>query len=308
MEAERQWFMTQRQGIIPRGVDGIAYWCVIPDMNALMDVRGAKVEPFGVAERPLHYIDLELFVTGDRKREYKHDLSSKPKLADIPRDMKDPRWLQAGMLPFRVVDCYEKLVAQIRGGHLNDVPGQYPKDEHATHWAGFLAHYLEDNTQPQHSTIDYKSSAYFANNRKAPNVHAQVEYDLADDEDDDHTKLRIEFWPLFLKDLAEVKDPIETSDLWQATCEVSLQSYDALPMIGVAAMAAAGQGGTPEHPEGDITGKFSTETFYHSKGQYMGREMTVLEMKAYQHAWAEKRVERILRQAWDEVHAPPASK
>jgi hypothetical protein len=105
-----------------------------------------------------------------------------------------------------------------------------------------------------------------------------------------------------------VKDPIETKDLWQATCEVSLQSYDALPMIGVAAMKAAGQGGTPEHPEGDITGKFSTESFYHGKGRYMGKEMTVLELKAYQHAWAEKRVERILRQAWDEAHAPAAGR
>ncbi len=304
MEAERQWFMNQRQGIIPRGVDGIAYWCVIPDMNALMDLREAKIEPFGVPERPLHYIDLEVFVTGSQKREYKHDLSGKPKLADIPRDMTDPRWKQAGMLPFRVVDCYQNLVAEIRGNRLNDAPGQYPKDDHAAHWAGFLAHYLEDNTQPQHATIDYKSAVYFANKRKAPNVHAQVEYDLADDEFDDHTALRKEFWPLFAKDLSDVKDPIETKDLWQATCEVSLASYDALPMIGVAAMAAARQGGTPEHPEGDIAGKFDTEIFYHSKGQYMGRTTTVLEMKAYQHAWAEKRVEKILRRAWDEAHTP----
>src|SRR5262249_20782808 len=80
MEGERQWFMNQRQGAIPRGVDGVTYWCVMPDMDALMDSIGRdKIEPFGIAERPLHFIDLEIFVTGSQKREYKNDLSSKPK-------------------------------------------------------------------------------------------------------------------------------------------------------------------------------------------------------------------------------------
>jgi hypothetical protein len=272
-------------------------------MNALMDSNErTKIEPFGVAERPLHYIDLEIFVTGSQKREYKHDLSSKPKLENIPHDMKDPRWIQAGMLPFRVEDCYQQLVQKLRAKRLNDKPGQYPKDEHAAHWGGFLAHYLEDNTQPQHATIDYKSSVYFANKRKSPNVHAQVEYDLADDEFDDHTALREEYWPLLVKQLAEVKDTVDISDLWKATCETSLASYDALPMIGVAAMKAAGQGGTPEKPEGDVSGKFSTEDFYRSKGNFMGKEMTVLEMKAYQQALAVKRVERVLLKAWNEAH------
>jgi hypothetical protein len=308
MEAERQWFMTQRQGIVPRGVDGVAFWCVMPDMTVAMEGRGQekKIEPFGVSERLLHYIDLELFVTGDQKREYRHDLSAKPKLENIPRDMKDQRYIQAGMLPFRVVDCYEKLVKDLRAGKLSDKPGQYPKDEHAAKWAGYLAHYLEDNTQPQHATIDYKSSVYFANKRKAPNVHAQVEYVMADDEFNDHTHLRAEYWPLLAKALDDVKDPIETKDLWQATCEVSLASYDALPMIGVAAMAAAKQGGTPDKPTGDASDDFDTEVFFHSVGKYNGRDMSLLDMKAYQQAWAVKRVERIWRQAWDESVAQAA--
>jgi hypothetical protein len=33
----------------------------------------------------------------------------------------------------------------------------------------------------------------------------------------------------------------------------------------------------------------------------MGREMSVAEMKAYQQAWAVKRIERLLRKAWDEA-------
>ena len=203
MAGEKQWFLNQRQGIAPRGADGIVYWAVMPDVDALMGGgrEEKKIEPFDVPERLLHYIDLELFVTGDQKRAYRHDLSGKPKLADIPHDMKDPRWQQAGMLPFRVEDCYHKLVADLRSGKLTDKPGQYPRDEHAAHWAGFLAHYLGDNTQPQHATIDYKSAVYFADKRRSPNVHAQVEYIMADDEQADHMELRNEYWPLLEKAL-----------------------------------------------------------------------------------------------------------
>src|SRR5688572_14888611 len=251
MEGEKKWFMEQRQGIVPRGADGIPFWSVVPDTVVLMEGKEEKkLAPFGVPERLLHYIDLELFLGGDQKREYRHDLSGKPKLADISRDMKDARYQQAGMLPFRVADCYEKLVAQLRAGRLNDKPGQLPRDEHATRWAGYLAHYLADNTQPQHATIDYKSSAYFADRRGAPNVHSAMEWMMADDDADDHMALREEFWPLFVRALDEVRDPIETDDLFVATNEVASASYDALPLIGVAAMAAMKQGGTPDAPAG----------------------------------------------------------
>ena len=122
IEAEKKWFLEGRQGIVPRGADGIAYWAVVPDVVVLMDTRNEKVEPFGVPERLLHYIDLELFLTGDQKREYRHDLSAKPALDQIPRDMADPRYQQAGMLPFRVADAYAKLVEHLRAGRLTDQP------------------------------------------------------------------------------------------------------------------------------------------------------------------------------------------
>jgi hypothetical protein len=304
MEQERRWFLDTRMGITPRGADGIPYWAVMPDIVVLMEGKEEKkVAPFNVSERLLHYIDLELFLTGDQKREYRHDLSGKPKLADIPRDMTDPRYQQAGMLPFRVDDAYKKLVEQLRAGRLNDKPGQYPRDEHAAKWAGYLAHYLADNTQPQHATIDYKSAAYFADRQKAPNVHAQVEYLLADDDVDDHMALREEFWPLLVAALDEVSDPVETADLFIATNEVAMASYDALPLIGQAAMAAMKQGGTPDKPQGPAGAeKFDTETFYRFRGQFQGRQMSVMEMKARQQAWAVKRIERLWRRAWDEAH------
>ena len=60
-----------------------------------------------------------------------------------------------------------------------------------------------------------------------------------------------------------------------------------------AAVAAYGSDTTP--------GPFDAEKFAGFKGTYMGREMTVSEMKAHQLAWAVKRVERVLLQAWKEA-------
>jgi hypothetical protein len=114
--------------------------------------------------------------------------------------------------------------------------------------------------------------------------------------------LREEFWPIFAKALSEVRDPVQTTDPWRATLEVSLASYDALPLIGEAAMEAAKQGGTPTEPKGPFQA-FDTNVFFHHKGQFHGREMTVMEMKAIQQAWAVRRVERLWLAAWNEAHA-----
>jgi hypothetical protein len=208
--------------------------------------------------------------------------------------MKDPRWERSGMLPFRVEQCYAELVKQLKAGRLMSKPGQFPRDEHAAKWAGFLAHYVEDNTQPQHATIDYQSKTYFRNKQKAPNVHADVEYRLVDDDKDDYMAVREQLWAQFAKALDDVKDPVETDDLFRATVEVSLTSYDALPMIGHAAVAAYGSDTTP--------GEFDAAKFANFKGTYLGREMTVSEMKAHQLAWAVKRVERVWLAAWKEAH------
>lgn len=303
VEGEKQYFLHQHVGILPRGADGLGFWATMPDMAKMLDgPRASEVEPFGVPEAQLHFTDLEFFMPDPADRNYKDDLSHKPKLSDFPRDPKDARWKQAGMLPFRVEDTYGRLVAALRAGRLVDTDGQYPHDEHAAKWAGYLAHYLEDNTQPQHATIDYKSRTYFskAAGLRTPNVHWDVEGRLLDDEANDYMTLREEFWPLFVKALDEVKDPVETQDVWTATLEVMLKSYEALPLIGRAAMAGYHVGGTPEAPEGHAADTLDVDAFFHFKGSYGGREMTVLEMKAHQTAWAVKRVERVWRQAWEQ--------
>ncbi len=306
-EKERDYFLKQRVGLIVRGVSGLPYWATVPDMMAALSDK--KIEPFGVNERMLHYIDLEQFVREEPKRRYRHDLSNKPFDFDIPPSMKDDpitkenKWKRAGMLPFRIEQCYAQLVLALREKRFIDQPGQFPRDEHAAKWAGFLAHYVEDNTQPQHATEDYKSRSYFADKRNAPDVHWDFEGRLSDAEEADYPELRREFWGMFLKMLDEVKDPADNDDLVAATVEVSLASYDALPLIGVAAMKAYRQGGTPDDPVGKI-GKFDAEIFFHVRGEYQGRFMTLMEMKAYQMAWAEKRVERLWRRAWDESQRP----
>jgi hypothetical protein len=304
-DQEKDYFLHKRIGIIPRDADGLSYWATMPDMATFYDPPDKKVQPFGVNERMLHFLDLEYFMPDESKRKYAHDLSHKPALTDFPRDMKDPRYLRAGMLPFRVADCYTELVASIRKGRMIDAPGQYPRDEHATKWAGMLAHYAEDNTQPQHSTEDYKSATYFADKRKAPNVHTEVEYRMCDDDREDYMDLREAFWPLFVTALDKSKDPPAGKDPWQATLEVSLSSYDALPMIGEAAMAAAKQAGTPQNPTGPA-GPFDTRVFYHHKGGFRGQQMTVMEMKALQQSWAVHRVEELWLQAWNEAQTPGA--
>ena len=298
MAGEKAYFLTARVGVYPTGARGLSFWAAVPDLDvatARPGNRERKIEPFGAGERLMHYVDLEFFNPDESKRVYAHDLSTKPKAGDVPRDHTDARYLRAGFLPFRVEQCYAELVKQLRAGRLVDKPGQYPRDEHAAKWAGFLAHYLEDNTQPHHATIDYRSNSYFRVKQKAPDVHAAMEYRLVDDEHDDYMPVRERLWGDFERALDTVEDPVTTTDMWTATLEVALASYDALPMIGQAAVAA--HGGDPAKP-----GAFDAAAFAGFKGTYLGREMTLSEMKAHQLAWAVKRVERVWLAAWKEAH------
>ncbi|CAN5430621.1 hypothetical protein BH09PLA1_BH09PLA1_07380 [soil metagenome] len=289
LAGEKDYFLHAHLGLKPTGYEtGLLHWAYDPDVHALTDPKESKIEPFAAHERLMHFIDLEYFLPGATPRAYKPDLSGKPKLAEIPNDPSDPRYIQAGYLPLRVAQVYGELVKSIREHRLNsDDPAN---NNHATYWAGYLAHYAADNTQSQHATIDYKSQSYFKNSRKAPNVHAAVEYLMCDDEKD-YPALRNEFWPLFESELSGFSDPVKTDDLFSATLEVAMQSYDALPLIGQAAAAATSS-----------DGKLDVEKFFRYRGKVDGQEMSVMEMKARQTAWAVKRIERIWKQAWVEAN------
>ena len=307
---EREYWLKRRVGLVPRGaVDGIPYWAIVPDMLALMGGSGEsekKVDPFGVGERLLHVVDLEYFQWEENRRRYRHDGKNKPDLATFDKftNWNDDRWKKAGMLPFRVEQCYRQLVKTLREKKLTDKMGQFPRDEHAAKWAGYLAHYLQDNTQPHHATEDYRSRSYFFDKRAAPNVHWDLEGRICDDEENDYPRLREEFWTIFKKALAEVEDPITTRDPRQETLEVAMISYDALPLIGEAAMAAYNQKGTPTEPTGRHSNNFDADKFFHHVGTYQGREMTLMEMKARQMAWSVKRTQNLWRRAWEEAKHP----
>ncbi len=276
---EREFFLHGRMGVFPTGVRGLAYWATEPDLTAMREKSSAKaeaVEPFGVSESRLHYLDVELFWPG-AEASYRDDLSHRPALGDIPRDVSDVRYRRAGMLPFRVEQCYRSLVEALRGG----------KDDSAARWAGYLAHYAADNTQPHHATIDYKSRSYFPDPAEAPNVHAQLEYVMGDAPGLE--RLREEYWDALMRALKEPQGPAEEEDCWRASVAASLKSYTALPLIGRAAAAAA------------RGAELDTAAFFHFKGLCEGREMSVLEMKARQQAWAIWRIEHLWRKAWREA-------
>lgn len=324
-ERERDYFLSARVGQFPRGVDGVCFFATLPDSSAILGTALAAeerkfnisgpyekpVEPFGVGERALHFVDLELFRPEEIRRRYRHDLSNKPDLyalfADPESkidDYRDARWKKTGMLPFRVEQCYAQLVKSFRDKRLADKPGQLPRDEHAVKWAGLLAHYAQDNTNPHHATEDFRSRSYFADWRDAPDVAWDFAGRLSDDEEDDYGDLRKEFWPAFERALAEVEDPVTTDNLILATLEVASASYDALPLIGVAAQRAYGQKGSPAKPEGPTTKNFDAAAFFHTKGTFQNRETTLLDLRARQLAWAAKRTAALWRRAWDESQRP----
>ncbi len=294
--AERDFMLNASvQTDLNRSGGGVLYWVMEPDDVAQNGARGAKVEPFGVHERLMHFIDLELFVAGSKQRKYKDDLSAKPLIEDIRRDWKDERYIQSGYLPFATEHAYQQLVRAIRENRLKPSDGLGARDDQsAMRWAGYLAHYLQDNTQPQHATVDYKSQSYFGSKRGAPNIHSEMEWRMVDDARQNFPELRAEYWDAFTIALKEFKDPITTDDVWRASIEVSFISYDALPLIGQAALAAATKAS-------DGAYNIDTVKFFSHTGIVDGQEMSLLQLKARQQAWAVKRTQRMWLAAWIEA-------
>jgi hypothetical protein len=124
-----------------------------------------------------------------------------------------------------------------------------------------------------------------------------MEYRMGDDAEQPFPELRVEFWNAFAKELERISDPTQATDPFDATVQVAMTSYRALPLIGEAAAATA-----DETTLGTKKPVLDTEKFFHFSGSVDGKPMTVLEMKAHQTAWAVARSERMLRQAWAEAH------
>ncbi len=300
MDAEKDYFLHTHIGDKPDAskLSGMTWWVCVPDIDAL-DKDSPPTALTGRHERFNHYIDLEYLNPDKTKWEYQKDLSSIPKVSDVPHDLKNEVYQKAGYLPFAVENAYMQLVKALKENRLAADPAKPEDQDHAVRWAGALCHYAEDNTQPQHATEDYKSSIYFNKAKNSPNVHAEVEYKMCDDATLEFPQLRADFWDAFAKELDVIHDPTEATDAFTATLQVSMQSYHALPLIGEA--AAASPLGDAKKPTID------TEKFFRYEGTMDGQKMTVLQMKAHQTAWAVARAERMLRQAWAEAHPAAAA-
>ena len=303
----------------PVGLEKLDYWCIFPDIARKVD-GDRPVAPFGVPEAPMHFVDLELLLPGDGVKQYRHDLSNKPRFEDLPRDWHDPRLVQAGYLPWRIEQIYGSLVQAFREKRL--MPADLNDRDNALVLAGYLAHYLGDNTQPQHATIDFRSRAYFAIAQRAPDVHGMLEYGMLDMEGRPYPELREELWqklsPLAPGGAADAKASPATqpsalrfgTDPWESTAKISLEAYDTLPLVGTAAQKASGQaveGGDPTRPIGApamLPEQFDVEAFFRHRGMIRGEEKTLLDVKADQLSLAVLRIELMLRQAWEEAHSP----
>ena len=298
MEGERRYLMTARVGQFPRGVDGLPFWSVYPDLLALAERQDRPAGLFGVPERKLHFIDAEEFAPAASLRRYADDLSGRPPITAFPRDPSDARYQAAGMLPFAVEHHYRQLVRALKEGRLDDMPGRYPRDDHAVRWAGTLAHYLADSTQPHHGTRDYKSRSYFPATVAAPDVHSDLEARLVDDDREDYPELRAQYWKALVAALEEPPPFQPDDDVWTATLKTVLTSYEALPVIGRAARAA--------YPDATSNGpgRWRAEVFFGYKGRYLGRERSVLEIKAHQQAWGIRLIETLWRRAWEQAARP----
>jgi hypothetical protein len=299
MEAERDWFLHQAIGNEPEKakLTGLCWWVTVPDIEA-QDRSAPKKPPFGQQERLNHYIDLEFFNPVNEKKTYQLDLSSLPALQDIPRDFKDPTYVRAGYLPLAREDAYKNFVAAVRAGKLGPDKDKPDDQDHAVRWCAYLAHYTQDNTQPHHATMDFKSGQYFKGMKNSPNVHAEMEYRMADEASQPLPELRAEYWPLFEVRLNEIKkDDVGDKDIFESTIAVAMDSYKNLPLIGQAA-AAAVDTTDPKKPTIDTT------KFFHFVGTVDGREESVMEMKAHQTAWAVIRTENVIKQAWAEAKKP----
>ena len=314
MESARVLLVETQIGAEPQGLEKLDYWVIFPDIARKVD--GEKpVAPFGVPEPPMHFVDLELLLPGSDVKRYKHDLSNKPRIEDLPRDWRDPRLVQAGYLPWRVEQVYGELVEAIREDRL--LPDAEGDRDNAMVLAGYLAHYLGDNTQPHHSTIDFRSREYFAIPQRAPDVHGMFEYGMVDWEGRPLPELRGRLFELLLDALKEDQVPAaaarvlcgeERIDPWTSTVQVSMRSYDYLPLIGVAAQSASAQkvrDGDPSQPvdaPGRAPEEFDIEAFFAHRAVINGEEVSLLDVKARQLALAVLRIEAMLRQAWREAH------
>ena len=256
---ERDYYMVARLASEGDRAATLEWHATEPDL-----VGPDAMSRWGVPLKKLHFVDLELFHPSVHT--YQPDLSALPALQDVPRDATDPRWAKAGMVPFGVEDAVARMTeALARGDTVQAIEA-----------AGELAHYAQDNTQPHHATVDFRSLSYFGG--KGPDVHAAME--SLGSELGLSPERRGAVFDAFVAAL-DGPFPALSSDPWVATVEVARESYRCLPTIGEEAVAST------------TDGVLDVERFYAG---------SVLTLKAHQLAWAVRRTETLWISAWNGAH------
>jgi hypothetical protein len=272
----RDFVMNVHVGRQPEGYDGLAFWSIHPDFD-----RSTPVPAFNSTEGKMHYINLELFNKDPQKRRYFDDLSGLPDLADIPRDPDDPRFQEAGFLPFRIEQCYNELVKAFAAGD----------DESAVIWAGYLAHYLQDNTQPHHATVDYKSHSYFEHlpEDERPNVHAWMEWGFIDDGQPSKFAALRDLYQFNVTRLLAQRPVVKELDMFEHVIKQAAHQSSYLHGIGEGALAAVSTG----HREEDQVRLFFWSETHPGKLAAIWPKLssavssTIFVESAWRQAWAE---------------------
>lgn len=139
---------------------GIAHAVYDPDVSKN---RGAPI--LRRAERPEHYLDLELLEGHDPPPDRFSFISLCAKIGKKPEHV--------GFLPYAVTEWTERLAVAFAEYR------QWPDNSHIRNkcliYAGFLAHYAQDMCQPLHLTIHFDGRVQADGNKEHKGIHMNVD-------------------------------------------------------------------------------------------------------------------------------------
>lgn len=266
---------------------GIDFYSYRPD--ELVTAK-STVPGFQSTEELMHYLNIEDFHPDPNRRKFLPDGSNKIRLKDLPKNPQDPRYQVAGMVTFRVEQCYRSLVESLRDNYTN---------EQAFLWLGYLSHYLSDAYQPFHSSIDYQGFDCPCNlkqkeqGKEPHNFHKDLESTLFASEHPDAPRWRAQFWQHYSAALKNIPPPPANNrlDAYLLTQQALLSGYDYLPMLCRAGQASL------------INGEFKVERWFNYREKVGEREISVLQLKAERMAQATAVISGLFRQAWQDAQA-----
>lgn len=242
----------------------------------------SPVPAFNSTEDKMHFLDTEFFHPDPSKRRFDPTGANKIRARDLPRNPRDPRYKEAGLVTFRTAMCYKNLTHSLAKNQTN---------EEIFLWVGYLSHYLSDAYQPLHSTIDYRGYSCSCNQRREvkADLHTAMEGDIFRDERPEGRLLRERFWQLYQKALYSADSTTHRRiDPYDATVESLLSGYDYLPMICSAGEASM------------VGGEFSLDKWFAHSDESGARRVSMLEVKATRMAQSAKMLKLLILQAWRE--------